>query len=141
MNPVTQKSDCRYQANFTREFAGWNSSLSALRSCGCRQLALPPRDGINRWPNRFYDDYGKTAKLLLGPTDVMLTNTPATGGGSNNVADAASRSYLINGWNDYFYDHLVTADFDSYMAGTYPNGLKENAVVFPSDTIVLGEKS
>jgi prepilin-type processing-associated H-X9-DG protein len=27
------------------------------------------------------------------------------------------------------------------MGGTYPTGLKENAIVHPSDTIVLGEKS
>jgi len=107
---------------------------------GDNQGVYPPRGGNNRWPNRFYDNYGKSVKLLLCPTDAMLTNSPATGNGSNNVADAASRSYLINGWNDYFYDHLTPTDFNSYMAGTYPGGLKENAVVFPSDTVVLGEK-
>jgi prepilin-type N-terminal cleavage/methylation domain-containing protein/prepilin-type processing-associated H-X9-DG protein len=108
---------------------------------GDNQGVYPPRDGTNRWPNRFYDDYGKTAKLLLCPTDVMLTNTPATGGGSNNVADAANRSYLINGWNDYFYDRYGAADFNTkYLNNPNAESLKENAVVFPSDTVVLGEK-
>ena len=107
---------------------------------GDNQGMFPPRGGSNRWPNRFYEDYGKSVKLLLCPTDAMLTNRPATGSVSNNVADASPRSYIINGWNDYFVSHLDTAGFSLYMAGTYPNGLKENAVVFPSDTVVLGEK-
>jgi hypothetical protein len=57
------------------------------------------------------------------------------------VADKAPRSYFINGWNDYFSDHLSAADFTAYMNGTYPNGLKENAIIHPSDTIILGEKN
>ena len=114
--------------------------LASQMYLGDCQGMFPPRGGSNRWPNRFYDDYGKSVRLLLCPTDVMLTNWPATGGASNNVADAAPRSYLINGWNDYFVSHLSAADFGVYMAGAYPNGLKENAVVSPSDTVVLGEK-
>lgn len=101
----------------------------------------PPRALSNRWPNRFYDNYAKSIKILLCPTDAIQAKLPATGGGSNNVADAAPRSYLINGWNDYFSDTLGEPLFTSqYMAGTYPGGLKENAIVFTSDTVVLGEK-
>jgi len=99
---------------------------------------LPPRLVADRWPDKFYDLYGRNLKILLCPSE--LTNTPATGSGSNNVADAAWRSYFINGWNDYFKEHLDTASFQSYMAGTYPNGLKENQIVYSSETVVLGEK-
>jgi prepilin-type processing-associated H-X9-DG protein len=102
------------------------------------QGTYPPRDNMNRWPNRFYDVYGKDVKLLLCPTDTKPS--PFTGI-SNNVADASPRSYLINGWNDYFSDMLGEPLFTSqFMAGTYANGLKENAIVFSSDTVVLGEK-
>lgn len=108
---------------------------------GDNQGVFPPRALSNRWPSRFSDDYGNNIKLLLCPTDVMLNNTPATGNGSTNTADGVPRSYLINGWNDYYYDTLPPADFNNlYMTGTYPNGLKENAIVFPSDTVLLGEK-
>jgi prepilin-type N-terminal cleavage/methylation domain-containing protein/prepilin-type processing-associated H-X9-DG protein len=116
-------------------------SLAAQMYVGENQGTYPPRSGTDRWPDRFYDSYGKSLKLLLCPSEI--TNTPYSNGGSNsnNVADAAPRSYLINGWNDYFKDALSADDFGNYMAGTYPTGLKENAIVHPSDTIVLGEKS
>jgi prepilin-type N-terminal cleavage/methylation domain-containing protein/prepilin-type processing-associated H-X9-DG protein len=105
------------------------------------QGTFPPRLSSVRWPYKFYDNYGKDLKVLLCPTDLMHTNTPNTGSNSNNVADAAPRSYLINGWNDYFYDLLGQAQFTSvYNPGTYPYGLKETAVIHPSDTIILGEK-
>ena len=106
------------------------------------QNSFPPRAQTDRWPNRFFEAYGKSPKLLLCPTDAMQPTPPATvGGTSNNVADFSPRSYLINGWNEYFRDTLGEPLFTSqYMAGTYPLGLKETAVVFPSDTIALGEK-
>jgi prepilin-type N-terminal cleavage/methylation domain-containing protein/prepilin-type processing-associated H-X9-DG protein len=92
--------------------------------------AYPERDEYDSWPDRFYDDYGKNTKVLLCLSET--TNTPATGGGvtqTNNIsADNAPRSYLINGWNDYFGDDNPG------------NSLKENAIVHPSDTILLGEK-
>ena len=105
---------------------------------GDSQDTLPPHFTADRWPDKFYDLYGKNLKVLLCPSET--TNTPATGSTSNNVADAAWRSYFINGWNDYFKDHLAAADFQTYMAGTYPGGLKLNQILYPSDTIVLGEK-
>jgi prepilin-type N-terminal cleavage/methylation domain-containing protein/prepilin-type processing-associated H-X9-DG protein len=125
------------------------SCLNNLRQLGIAstiyvndsQGFYPPRSGIDRWPDMFYDNYGKSLNLLLCPSET--TNTPATSGGSssNNVADAAPRSYFINGWNDYFSDTLSAGDFASYMSGSYPIGLKENLIAYPSDTIILGEKA
>jgi prepilin-type N-terminal cleavage/methylation domain-containing protein len=104
------------------------------------QGAFPPHIIASRWPDKFYDYYGKNIKLLLCPSE--LTNFPATIAPSNNVADASPRSYFINGWNDYFFGHLDSSDFTAlYMTGTYPTGLKEGSVTYPSDTILLGEKS
>ncbi len=78
----------------------------------------PPRNNVSRWPNRFFESYGREVKLLLCPTDALQLKPPATGAVSNNIADAAPRSYLINGWNDYFKDHLDDATFTGqYMAG------------------------
>jgi prepilin-type N-terminal cleavage/methylation domain-containing protein len=99
---------------------------------------LPPRLSADRWPDKFYDYYGKNIKMLVCQSET--TNWPATIGPSNNVADASPRSYFINGWNDYFFATLSAADFAVYMAGTYPQGIKETAIIHPSDTVVLGEK-
>ena len=103
------------------------------------QSTLPPHIKSERWPNKFYDYYGKNLKVLLCPTET--TNTPSSSTVSNNVADVAPRSYFINGWNDYFRNQLSQSDFENfYMKGLYETGLKENAIIHPSDTILLGEK-
>jgi prepilin-type N-terminal cleavage/methylation domain-containing protein/prepilin-type processing-associated H-X9-DG protein len=116
-------------------------SLTTQMYVSDSQGFYPPRSDTDRWPDKFYDSYGRNLKLLLCPTE---TQTPITNGGgssSNNVADAAPRSYFINGWNDYFNDTLSAADFGNYMGGIYPTGLKESVIVHVSDTIVLGEKA
>lgn len=117
-------------------------SLAAQMYVDDNQGTYPPRSETNSWPNQLYANYGKNVKILLCPTDVALFSKPATVGlsPSNNVADASPRSYIINGWNDYFYDTLSPGDFASYMNATYPNGLRQNAIVHPSQTVVLGEK-
>ena len=105
---------------------------------GDNQGTLPPHITSSRWPDKFYELYGKNLKVLLCPDE---TTNPATSSVSNNVADFSPRSYFINGWNDYFKNHLSDDDFNNlYMRGLYPNGLKENQIIHPSDTIVLGEK-
>ena len=116
--------------------------LASQMYVGDNQGAYPPRTSINRWPDKFYDSYGKNLKVLLCPNDV---DNPSTGSGAstNNIpADAAPRSYLINGWNDYFHDLLGdTVFYAVYMPGLYPNGLKENVIAHVSDTVLLGEKA
>ncbi len=104
-------------------------SLAAQMYVSDSQGAYPPRSQTNRWPFQFYDNYGKSIKLLLCPSEI--TNTPASNGSanSNNVADAAPRSYFINGWNDYFGG---MSEGDS---------LKENVIIHPSETMLLGEKT
>ena len=114
-------------------------AIASTMYVGDNQGFYPPRSAADRWPDKFYDNYGKNVKLLLCPSET--TNYPATGGDAT-LADTAPRSYFINGWNDYFYDTLSADDFDnSYMNGNYPNGLKENLIAHTSDTIILGEKA
>jgi prepilin-type processing-associated H-X9-DG protein len=52
----------------------------------------------------------------------------------------ASRSYLLNGWNDYFQSTLAPPQWDLYQLHQYPFGMPEHAVPEPSATIVFGEK-
>ena len=131
-----------------KETARRISCMNNLRQLGLaarmyvddNQGTYPVRAGTNRWPDKFYDSYGKNVKMLLCPTDGLNGQIPQTGSGSNNVADAAPRSYLINGWNDWYSDSVGTTDFSTVTAAAAQNGLKENVIIYPSDTIILGEK-
>ncbi|MEO6183915.1 MAG: type II secretion system protein, partial [Verrucomicrobiota bacterium] len=63
-----------------------------------------PRDGTNRWTTLLQPGY-RDVRILKCPSEI--TNKPATFGNdsfsTNQVpADYAPRTYIINGWNDYF---------------------------------------
>ncbi len=104
-------------------------SLAAQMYAGDNQDHYPPRSETNHWPNVLYDNYGKALKILLCPSDRFFPPPETVGSSSSNsVADAAPRSYFINGWNDYFQG---IHEGDS---------MKENAIIHPSDTALLGEK-
>src|SRR6266705_2905963 len=52
-------------------------------------------------------------------------------------ADSAPRSFIINGWNDYFQQQLG-ANFN--MAIIVGMSMPESAIRYPSDTVLFGEK-
>ncbi len=112
-------------------------SLAAHIYVDDNQGNYPPRSGSDRWPDKLFDNYGKNTKLLLCLSE---TGTPVTGGSStsNNVADASPRSYLINGWNDYFQNPNATPP--DALGLNQGDMMKETAIIHPSDTAVLGEK-
>ncbi len=103
------------------------------------QGMFPPRTNQNHWPSQLLDAY-QNVKMLVCPSDGL--NPSTIGGGSTNQfpADYAPRSYFINGWNDFYDQTLSAGDFQAYMSGTYPGGMKEMNIIHPSDTIVFGEK-
>jgi len=106
------------------------------------QGSYPPRDENDRWPDRFYRYY-QNVNSLLCPTDVAIPpNAPVTSGTSpsNNIADASPRSYLINGWNDYFYNRFGEPPWGTLNQDMTTVSLKETSIPHISDTIVLGEK-
>ena len=95
---------------------------------GIRQLP-------NAWPTQLRDGY-KDLRLLACPSDGP---NPVTG--INNPvqwpADSAPRSYIINGWNDFFQEQMATNWDFNRMIGT---SLLETSIKLPSDTITFGEK-
>lgn len=99
---------------------------------------FPPRLVTVRWPQEFYPYYGKNLKVLRCPADIEKPQTYGTD--PKYPADMASRSYIINGFNDWYKTNLSDADFQTYMAGTWSNSFKDTAIVHPSETIVFGEK-
>jgi prepilin-type N-terminal cleavage/methylation domain-containing protein/prepilin-type processing-associated H-X9-DG protein len=87
----------------------------------------PPRTNTVRWPTLLLEYY-RTTNMLVCPTDA-LRGPPTSDPITPMLADRANRSYLINGWNDYFNDALNVA-----------HSMKETAVIYPSETVVFGEK-
>jgi prepilin-type N-terminal cleavage/methylation domain-containing protein len=94
---------------------------------------FPARTGGNppRWPEALREGY-KDMRVLVCPTD----RTNATPAGVTN-ADLATRSYLINGWNDCYQVEMGGA---FSMAAIIGKAMSEQSIKNPSDTIVFGEK-
>jgi prepilin-type N-terminal cleavage/methylation domain-containing protein/prepilin-type processing-associated H-X9-DG protein len=102
---------------------------------------FPRRSYPGRWPQQLYNCYGGNVRLLRCPSDGRNPATWETDS-TKYPGDAAPRSYIINGLNDYFKDAVGwTGDwntFESLMLAA--NAMKENVVLLPSSTIALGEK-
>jgi prepilin-type N-terminal cleavage/methylation domain-containing protein len=96
----------------------------------------PPRLWMtNTWPWRLQSGY-QTPNILLCPSDGP---NPATFTNSPMAIDRSPRSYIMNGWNDYFVaqgDEIWT----HYENGDETLAMPQSAIHYPTDTIVFGEK-
>jgi prepilin-type N-terminal cleavage/methylation domain-containing protein/prepilin-type processing-associated H-X9-DG protein len=104
-----------------RMYVDENDGLFPVRSTG----------NPARWPETLREGY-KDVRILVCPSDGP---NPQTGSGTN--ADAAPRSYLINGWNDCFRTEMG-GSFS--MAAIVGKAMSEQGIKLPSDTILFGEK-
>ena len=99
-----------------------------------RTLSQPP----GSWPT-VLGDYYKDIRLLHCPSDIPV---PATVNFPGNPWDSAPRSYIINGFNDYFKAQYSKApgnpawDFSKMQDARMP----EIGIPSPADTIQFGEK-
>ena len=96
---------------------------------------FPARTDIGRWPTQLRTFY-KDLNILKCPSDVQK---PATGEADRirYPADAAPRSYIINGWNDFFQEQMGARFTMEAITG---KSIKESDIPLPSMTIVFGEK-
>lgn len=69
---------------------------------------------------RYYQD----KKVLKCPTD----------------SPKEDRSYLLNGWNDFFRHNLNEVDYEKFRAHEWPGGMNLTSVPYPAETITFGEK-
>jgi prepilin-type N-terminal cleavage/methylation domain-containing protein len=99
----------------------------------------PVRGGTGaQWPAALYPYYHNT-NILACPSEIALYGTLlgnlADGTYANYKADNAANSYIMNGWNDVFYDD---------WSGGGENGatcfLTENMMLYPSLTVIIGER-
>src|SRR6185503_14280878 len=96
------------------------------------QMYLDENDGkfptrsvsTNWWPALLYDGYQNLA-VLRCPSDVPAPLS--SGGPRSNPADDAPRSYIFNGFNDFFGTFRMT------------NSISEHDIFEPSATITFGE--
>jgi prepilin-type N-terminal cleavage/methylation domain-containing protein len=100
---------------------------------------FPPRSATNRWPQQLLPYYKET-NVLICPTDALHNPISTPDADTNNLADSAGRTYIINGYNDYFSNVMDSATFQTYKAGNWPQGLPSDQITQPSDTIIFGEK-
>ena len=96
---------------------------------------FPPRAHTNRWPAALRDGY-RDLGLLRCPADGP---NPATRTNSPDPADLAPRSYILNGWDDFFTAQGSDV-WNRYHLGDINLTLAELRIAEPSATIVFGEK-
>jgi prepilin-type N-terminal cleavage/methylation domain-containing protein len=80
---------------------------------------FPPRSGVVRWPQMLYPYY-KNVSILLCPTDAINHPQTMSDPDTNNIADSAPRTYMINGANDYFFQALSKPQFETYSVSCRP---------------------
>ena len=99
-----------------------------------RADGLSEVDGVvpASWPGMLYDHFQST-NLLLCPSDRKNKLI----GDQENIADAVSRSYLLNGWNDHY---LARLQRNYSLAAIGGKSFNESSINEPSDTVVFGEK-
>jgi prepilin-type N-terminal cleavage/methylation domain-containing protein len=81
------------------------------------------------WPSSLLDYYKET-KVLVCPSDL----NPVSNSGANSNADRAPRSFILNGYNDYFEAQGIT------LSGIDGKRVPESAIREPSETVLFGEK-
>ncbi len=89
------------------------------------------------WPAKLLP-YFKDPAVIWCPSDRMPTGYKI-GNDATNRANYR-RSYIFNGFNDYFRALLSDKDYKKFDLWQWPHGMKESAIALPSDTILLGEK-
>lgn len=94
-----------------------------------------PRRSSPSWMETLQPTY-RDFKILRCPADLI----GASATNSGYPAHDAPRTYIMNGWNDYFQTTLAAEDWELYKRYKWPNGLKQSMIREPSDTIIFGEK-
>lgn len=102
-----------------------------------RQVGAEP----GAWATTLYDGY-KDLRVLLCPTDSpnAATVSAAQSPIASHFPDRSPRSYMMNGWNDYWEQQWARTGQPFDIGRTVGQLMPESAVEMPSETILLGEK-
>jgi prepilin-type N-terminal cleavage/methylation domain-containing protein/prepilin-type processing-associated H-X9-DG protein len=122
-----------------KELARRSQCMSNLRQLGValriyvdeNRYTFPPNRMTNRWPNLMYEYY-QDLRLLICPSDGPEPNTATPAQAYNLKPDYSPRSYVMNGWDDYYLDSGAQMPTEVTVS--------ESAIRYPSETIAMGEK-
>ena len=115
--------------------------LSSTLYLGENNGIYPERIMGPRWCERLLPFY-RSVQILVCPSDTAggknkpITAEPRT----NLVADSAPRTYIINGWNDWHEQQMLTSGETFNMSTIVGKSMNENQIMEPSETYVFGEK-
>jgi prepilin-type N-terminal cleavage/methylation domain-containing protein/prepilin-type processing-associated H-X9-DG protein len=110
-------------------------ALSLLMYVDDNEGYFTPRNMARRWPSLLKDYYLDT-RILLCPSDSPSAQSQP---GADRY-DSANRSYMINGWNDYFQVKFHTTTWQEIVNVMGTNSVTENCLEVPTETIIFGEK-
>jgi prepilin-type N-terminal cleavage/methylation domain-containing protein/prepilin-type processing-associated H-X9-DG protein len=96
----------------------------------------PRRTPPQAWPWSMLSYY-RDPVVMTCPSDRFL---PFSGWLDPTNRLHIRRSFVINGFNDYFRAELSDEDYKEYTEWKRPAGFRRSAIVLPSDTITFGEK-
>ena len=116
------------------------SCVNNLRQLGLsNQIYTDDNDGMmpvrtingggGSWPTSLRDYY-KDLKVLVCPSDL----TPLSNASAHSNDDRAPRSYIVNGWNDYFEAQGIA------LGAIEGKRMPESAIRDASNTILFSEK-
>jgi len=95
----------------------------------------PTRRLPGGWTTALSDGY-KDERVLLCPSDILYPAT-AIKDPVKWPYDSAPRSFIMNGWNDYYEEQMGAGWSFNKMVGT---SMPDHAIKEPSETIIFGEK-
>jgi prepilin-type N-terminal cleavage/methylation domain-containing protein/prepilin-type processing-associated H-X9-DG protein len=102
---------------------------------------FPPRVQTNRWCTTLLPYY-QELKILKCPSDIWAKpTTNAAAGGGRRPAESCARTYLFNGFDDYYRNIVGSADMPRFRR--HGNGeiiINEKNIPEPSGTICFGER-
>ena len=97
--------------------------MALVMYAGEHEDQAPPRSYPRHWTSPLYPYFGDMS-VLRCPSD----------------HHDSRRSYIINGWNDFFEQALSEEEFETFKRFQWPHGMKLGAIPIPTDTIAFGEK-
>jgi prepilin-type N-terminal cleavage/methylation domain-containing protein/prepilin-type processing-associated H-X9-DG protein len=93
----------------------------------------PRRTRTNAWPQKL-KPYFQDWRIITCPSDRFGI------AGYFRDDQNPNRSFLINGFNDFFVATLAPQEYQQHRRWLWPHGMKESLIPKPSETIVFGEK-
>jgi prepilin-type processing-associated H-X9-DG protein/prepilin-type N-terminal cleavage/methylation domain-containing protein len=102
---------------------------------------FPARNQTNRWCTTLLPYY-QDLKILKCPSDIWVKGvTNAASGGGHRPAESAPRTYLINGFDDYYRTLVGSAGMPTFRRlGNGVIVINERNIPEPSATVAFGER-